>query len=174
MPEGKNKKVIELMKNELGGKTITKFVGLRAKAYSYLLDDSSADKKAKSSKKCLIKRKFKFENYKNCLEATQLENKIHHLQKNKIDKDSFFCYKREHKEFIRKNKSILTTQQKFKSERHNIFTEEITKVVLISNDDKIMQSIESIEPYAYGMSKDLVREKEDIKRNNIIKQCKND
>ena len=46
--------------------------GLRAKTYSYVIDDSSEDKKAKGTKKCAIKRKLKFENYKNCLEATQL------------------------------------------------------------------------------------------------------
>ena len=52
-----------------------KFVGLYAKTYSYLIDDDSKGKKAKSTKKCVIKRKFKFENYKNCLEAPKLENK---------------------------------------------------------------------------------------------------
>ena len=44
-------------------------------------------KKAKSTKKCVIKRKPKFQDYKNCLETVQLENKINHLQK-KIDMDS--------------------------------------------------------------------------------------
>ena len=62
MPKGKNKKVIESMKDELGGKIMTKFVGLRAKTYSYLIDDGSEDKKAKGTKKCIIKRKRKFEN----------------------------------------------------------------------------------------------------------------
>ena len=66
---------------------ITKFVGLRAKTYSYLIDNSSEDEKGKSTKKCVIKRKLNFENYKNCLKATQLENKINHLEKNKIDID---------------------------------------------------------------------------------------
>ena len=37
-------------------------------------------KKVKGTEKWVIKRKLKFENYKNCLEATQLGNKIHHLQ----------------------------------------------------------------------------------------------
>ena len=88
LPKGKNKKVIGLMRDELGGKIMTKFVALRAKTYSYLLDDSSEDKKAKDTKKCGIKRKLKFENYKNCLEATQLENKTNHLEKNQIERDS--------------------------------------------------------------------------------------
>ena len=88
LPKGKNEKVIGLMKDELGGKIMTKFVGLRAKTYSYLIDDGSEDKKAKGTKKCVIKRKLKFENYKNCLEATQLDNKIKYLEKNKINTDS--------------------------------------------------------------------------------------
>ena len=46
---------------------MTKFVRLRAETYSYLLDDDSEDEKAKGTKKCIIKRKIKFENYKNCL-----------------------------------------------------------------------------------------------------------
>ena len=58
------------MKDKSGGKIMTKFVELRAKTYSYLMDDSSEDKKAKGTKKCVIKRKHKFENYKNCLEVT--------------------------------------------------------------------------------------------------------
>ena len=66
----KNKKVVGLMKDELGGKIMTKFVGLRVKTYSYLIDDGGKDKKAKSTKMCVIKRKFEFENHKNCLEAT--------------------------------------------------------------------------------------------------------
>ena len=64
LPKGKNKKVIGLMKDELGGKIMTKFVRLRAKTYNYLIDDGSEDKKAKTTKTCVIKRKVKFENYK--------------------------------------------------------------------------------------------------------------
>ena len=73
------------MKDKLGGKIMTKFVGLRVKTYSYLIDDGREDKKAKGTKKCVIKKKLKFENYKNCLEATQLQNKINHLEKYKIN-----------------------------------------------------------------------------------------
>ena len=52
------------------------------------MDDGSENKKAKGTIKCVIKRKLKFENYKNCLEATQLDNKIKYLEKNKINTDS--------------------------------------------------------------------------------------
>ena len=73
LPKGKNKKLMRLMKHELGGKILTRFAGLRAKTYSYLIDDGSKDKKAKGVKKCVIKKKIKFKNCKNHFEATQLE-----------------------------------------------------------------------------------------------------
>ena len=56
LPTGKNKKVIGLMKDELGGKIKTEFVALRPKTYSYLTDDCEEDNKAKETKKCVIKR----------------------------------------------------------------------------------------------------------------------
>ena len=67
LPTGKNKKVIGLMKDELGGKIIAEFVTLRPKTYSYLTDDYKEDKTAKGTKKCVIKRMIKFNDYKNCL-----------------------------------------------------------------------------------------------------------
>ena len=42
-------------------------VALRAKTYAYLMGDDSEHKKAKRTKKCVIKRRFMFENYKDCL-----------------------------------------------------------------------------------------------------------
>ena len=120
--------------------------------------------------KSVIKRKLKFENYKNCLEATQLENKINYLEKNKIVID---IITENHEEFIKNNKSTLKIQQSFKSEKHNVFTEEINKIALSSNGDKRKQSIDSIETYAYETSKVLVTNKEEIKCNNIIKRYKN-
>ena len=72
LPTGKNKKIIELMKDELGGKIMTEFVALRPKTYSYLTDDCKEDKKTKGTKKCVIKRRLKFNDYKDCL----LNNKI--------------------------------------------------------------------------------------------------
>ena len=118
-----------------------------------------------------IKKQLKFEKFKNCLEETQLENKIKRLEKIKTDINSL---KNDHKEFIRKNKVALKTQQRFKSERHNAFIEETNKIALSSNDDKRMQSIDSIETCAYGTSKDLVSEREEIEGDNLIKRYNND
>ena len=53
-----------------------------------LIGDSTEDKTAKNTKACVIKRKLKFQNYKNCLEATHLENKINHLEINITDVDN--------------------------------------------------------------------------------------
>ena len=67
LPIGKNKNVIGLFKYELGGKVMKGFCALRTKAYEYLMDDDSEKKKAKGTKKCVIKRRLKFNDYKNCL-----------------------------------------------------------------------------------------------------------
>ena len=67
LPTGKNKKVIGLIKDELGGKIITKFVTLRPKTYSFLTDDGKEDKKAKGTKKYVIKKMIKFNDCKKCL-----------------------------------------------------------------------------------------------------------
>ena len=63
----KKKKVIRIMKGELGGKIMTEFVALRAKTYSYLTDDGNSEKKTKGTKTCVMKRIRKFNDYKNCL-----------------------------------------------------------------------------------------------------------
>ena len=67
LPTGKNKKVIGLMKDNLGGRIMTEFITLRPKAYIYLTDDGKEDKKAKGTKKCVITRMIKFDDYKRCL-----------------------------------------------------------------------------------------------------------
>ena len=83
LPQQKNKKVIGLMKEELSHKIMTKFVGLRAKAYSFLIDDSDQDKKAKGTTKCVMKNP-KFENCKDCVEAAQLDNNVKNPEKRKL------------------------------------------------------------------------------------------
>ena len=161
LPKEKNKKVTGVMKDGLRGKILKAFVELRAKTYRYLIDDCS---KAKGTKKWVIKGKLKLEDYKNSLQATQLENKINtkNQEKNKIGVDSL---KEDHKEFIKHYEVIVKAQQRFRSEKH-VFTEEINRIALSSNDGKRMQSISSIETYTYGMSNDLVCKKEEIKCNN--------
>ena len=67
LPIGKNKKVIGLFKDELGGKIMTEFLALSAKAYAYLMEDGSKHKNAKGTKKCVIKRELMFEKYKDSL-----------------------------------------------------------------------------------------------------------
>ena len=101
----KNKKKIGFFKDESGGKVMKEFVGLRTKAYSYLMDDDSEHKKAKGTKKCIIKRQFMFKNYADCL----------------------FNYK-----------IILKSQQRLKINCHSVYTEQINKIALSSNDDKYL------------------------------------
>ena len=111
LPTGKNKKIIRLMKDKLGGKIMTKSVAFRAKTYSYSMDDGIEVKKAKGTKKCVTKRMLKFLDYKDC-----------------------FLY----------NEIILKSQQRFKSEAHNIYTEEVNKIALRSNVDKRLQTSDRI------------------------------
>ena len=82
LPTGKNKKVIGLMKDELGGNIMTEFVVLTPKTYSYLTDDYEEDKKAKGTKKCVIKRRLKFNDYKDCLLNNQIVLKSQQRFKN--------------------------------------------------------------------------------------------
>ena len=67
LPIGKNKKVIGLMKDELGGAIMTEFVSLRPKLCSYKKLDGSEDKKCKGIKKCVVEKTLTFEDYKKCL-----------------------------------------------------------------------------------------------------------
>ena len=117
LPKGKNKKVIGLMKDELGGGIITEFVALRPKTYSYMTDEFIEMKKAKGTKKCIIKKMLKFEDYKKCL----------------FD-----------------NEPMLKSQQRFKSENHEVYTENINKIALSSNDDKRIVALDRITSYPCG------------------------
>ena len=159
------------MKDELGGKIMTEWVALRPKTYSCSMDDgkkAKETKEAKGTKKCVIKRDLRFKTYEDCNKATQVDNIIKYIEKNVVNTD---VLKENYKELIKNNKLTLRTQKRFTSESHNIFTEEVNKISLSLNDDKRIQSIDSVETYAYGTNKDLICEKEEIKINSIIKQC---
>ena len=60
------------MKGEIRRKIMAEFTALRPKAYSYLMDDGGSDKKAKGTKKCVIKRRLKFNDYKDCLLSNEI------------------------------------------------------------------------------------------------------
>ena len=66
LPVGKNKKIIGLMKDELGGGIMKEYVTLRPKMYAYKVG-SSESKKCKGIKKCVVKKTISFEDHKNCL-----------------------------------------------------------------------------------------------------------
>ena len=134
LPTVKNKKKNGLMKDELGGKIMTEFVALRPKTYSYLTDDCEEDKKAKGTKKCVIKQRLKFNGYKDSL----LNNQI-----------------------------VLKSQQRFKDEGHDVYTEEIVKIALSSNDDKRLQTFDRITSYPYGTSAGKVCKIEILSKVNI-------
>ena len=85
---------------------MTEFFELRAKTNSNLTNNNDEDKKAKDTKKCVIKRKLKFQDYKNCLEAAQIENRLTHLEKNKTDVDILKDYQ---KRFTKNKKLTLKT-----------------------------------------------------------------
>ena len=80
-----------MFKAELGGKIIKEFCALRAKTYAYLMGDDSEVKKAKETKKIVIKRELMFENYKDCLynwkvisKSQQRFKSDHHLIRDRI------------------------------------------------------------------------------------------
>ena len=83
------------------------------------------------------------------------------FRKNKIPTGSV-------KEFVKNAKLMLKKQQRFKSKNH-VFTEEINKIALSLNDDKSIQSIDSIEIYVYRTGKDLVCKKRE-RTFNIIRK----
>ena len=67
LPIGLNKKVIGLMKDELGGKIMTEFIELRSKLYAYRKLNGVEDKRCKGIKKCVVKKTLDFDDYKKCL-----------------------------------------------------------------------------------------------------------
>ena len=120
---GKNKKVIGLMKDELGGDVMTEFASLRLKMYAYKVSSALGklavpleSKKCKGIKKCVVKKTISFEDYKRCL------------------LDGTKSYR---------------SQLMFRSSHHKIRTLEINKLMLSRDDDKRL-TIDGIGSYARG------------------------
>ena len=67
IPTGINKKVLGMFKDEAAGKIIKEFVGLRAKLYSYKMDEGGESKKCKGIKKQVVESSISHEDYKTCL-----------------------------------------------------------------------------------------------------------
>ena len=106
--------------------------------YCYLTDSNEEAKKAKGTNRCTVKR---------TLGAMRLENKINQLKNNRVNREN-------HKEFNKKNKLLLKSQQGFWSEKHIIFTEEVSKISSSANNYKRIQSVDSVETYANGTRKE--------------------
>ena len=120
LPTRGNQKVIGFMKDGLGRKIMIELAALRPKINSYLTDYNDKGIKTQSTKKYVIKEKLQLKDYKNCLEATQPENKVNQLQKNKVDVDSLG---ENHKEFIKINMVILELLGRLRNQKRNVFTE---------------------------------------------------
>ena len=69
IPTGVNKKVLGMFKDETAGKVIKEFVGLRAKLYSYKMDEGKENKRCKGIKKAVVERTIRHEDYKTCLKT---------------------------------------------------------------------------------------------------------
>ena len=124
------------------------------------------EQKRKSTKMCAIKSEL--EVCKHYLEPTQVENNS--TRKNKVDADSL---RKNNKEFLKSNKLILKSKQIFRIEKYDVFTEKVKKIAVSANDDdEIIQSINLIETYAYGTTKDLICKKDKIKWRNTMKKHK--
>ena len=83
------------------------------------MDDGSNHKKSKGAKKCVIKQKLIFGNYKDCLFN---------------------------------NKTVYRSQEIFKSYYRDVYTEQVNKIALSSNNDKRLQTFDKITTYSYGAS----------------------
>ena len=67
-----------------------------------------------------------------------------------------------YKDCLFNDKIILKSQQRFKSDHHNVYTEEINKIAVSSNDDKRLQTSDKIKTYPYGTNAFKVCESETL------------
>ena len=130
------KLVLGKFKDELGGKIMSKLCVLRAKTYSFLTDDFTDDDYEKNR---IVNKKAK--GTKKCVVTREI------LFNNYLD--SLF-----------KNKTLYRSQQRFRSDHYKVYTEEVNKIALSSNDDERIQTFDKVTTYPYGT--------------NVFKVCENE
>ena len=133
---GKNQKVIGKFKDELNGQIMTEFIALRAKAYAFLIDCYNDDEYDKNN---IINKKSKGK--KKCVIKRELTFK-------------------NYKDSLLNNEIVIKSQHRFRSDHHKVYTEEVNKIVLSSNDDKRIQTYDKITTYPYGTNTFMVCENE--------------
>ena len=114
---------------------MAEFCALKAKTYAYKLDDDTEHKKAKGTKKYIVKRELMFKNYK----------------------DSSF-----------NDEVIIRSQQRFRSDHHRVYTEEVSKIALRSNNDKRIQTFDKVTTFPYGTNVFKVCENEMLLKNKWV------
>ena len=126
LSSGKNKTIIGLFKDEIRGKIMEEFCALREKAYACLINGYNNDDYDKEK----IKNK-----------------KAKELKKSLIKRKTKF---ENYTDCLFNDKIILKSQQRFKSYNHDVYTEEVNKIALSSNDDKRLQTFDRITTYPHG------------------------
>ena len=109
------------------------YLGLKHMLTNWMMD--TKHKKAKGTKKCIIKRELMFQNYK----------------------ESLF-----------NNEVIIRSQQRFRSYNHKVYTEQVNKIALSSNDDKRIQTYDKVTTFPYGTDVFKVCENEMLLKNKWI------
>ena len=122
IPDGFNKMVIGMFKDEAKGKIIDEFVGLRAKLYSFkMFEDEKETEKCEEVKKC--------EEDKKCKAIKKCKGIKKSVVKSSITREDY-------KECLFKKKEQLQKMNVIRSHKHEIYTEEVNKIALSPNDDK--------------------------------------
>ena len=126
LPIGIIEGVLGKFKDELKGRIMTELVALRAKTYAHLIDGYDDDGYDKNK---IINKKAK--GTKKCITKREITFKNY--------KDSLF-----------NDEVVIKPQHRFRSDHHKVYTEEVNKIALSSNDDKRIQTFDRITTYPYG------------------------
>ena len=145
---GKNRKIIGKFKDEFVGKILTEFCALRAKANPFLIDEYT---NVDNEKNKIVNKKTK--GTKMCI----VEREI--IFKNYVD--SLF-----------KNEVLLRAKHRFRRDHHKVYTEEVNKIALSSNDDKRIQTFDKVTTYPYGANAFMVCKNDMLLKNKFIDMVK--